>query len=236
MDTAVVEQLLAANRHFYANLADPFAETRSSPQPGFTKLLPLIPPTAADWLDVGCGEGRFGRFLYENCPINRYVGVDFTAPLLLKAGTAVSGEFLERDISQPRFLEGLGDFDGIVCLAAMQHIPGRKNRIDLLKEMKRHLRPDGRLFLSNWQFLNSERQRRKITDWTAVGLTAADVEAHDYLLTWQRDGFGLRYVCFIDADETAALAAAAGMEINAQFRSDGKEGDLNLYTVLESSK
>ncbi len=235
MRTAVVEQLLAINRQFYASLADSFAETRAAPQPGFTRLQPHFPEAAADWLDVGCGEGRFGRFLRGHAAIARYVGVDFTPALLEKAGTAVPGEFVERDMTQPGFLDGLGEFDGIVCLAAMQHIPGRDNRIRLLREMKRRLRPDGRIFLSNWQFLDSERQRRKLVDWTAVGLTAADVEANDYLLTWRRDGFGLRYVCYIDADETVALAAAAGLKIIAQFRSDGKEGNLNLYTVLKSS-
>jgi hypothetical protein len=80
--------------------------------------------------------------------------------------------------------------------------------------------------------LESSRQRRKIVDWSAAGLDAAQVEANDYLLTWQRGGKGYRYVAFIDAAETVEMAKTAGLRSLAQFRSDGREGDLNLYTVL----
>ncbi len=66
-----------------------------------------------------------------------------------------------------------------------------------------------------------------------VDINQADVDPKDYLLTWRRDGYGLRYVCLIDEEETATLAGAAGLKIVNQFRSDGKEGNLSLYTVLE---
>jgi hypothetical protein len=114
----------------------------------------------------------------------------------------------------------------------MQHVPGRSDRIGMLREMKLHLAKNGRIFLANWQFLDSRRQRRKICDWADADLSEADVEPGDYLLTWQREGSGFRYVCAIDAEETAYLARAASMREIIQFRSDGREGNLNLYTVL----
>ena len=80
--------------------------------------------------------------------------------------------------------------------------------------------------------MNSTRQRRKVQPWATIGLTDEDVEANDYLLTWQRGGEGWRYVCMIDEAETAMLASAAGLQIEHQFFSDGKEGDLSLYTIL----
>jgi len=129
-------------------------------------------------------------------------------------------------------LAGLGHFDTVVCLAALHHIPGKENRVRLVQEMADHLEANGRLFLSTWQFLDSERQQRKIRDWSEVGLSAADVEVNDYLLTWQRDGFSYRYACMIDVAETAELAHAADLDILHQFRSDGQEGDLSLYTVF----
>ena len=65
-----------------------------------------------------------------------------------------------------------------------------------------------------------------------ANLSESDVEPGDYLLTWQREGSGFRYVSAIGAEETAYLASAAGMRETIQFRSDGREGYLNLYTVL----
>jgi hypothetical protein len=98
--------------------------------------------------------------------------------------------------------------------------------------MAAHLSEDGRIILSNWQFLDSERQRRKITDWGRIGLTEDEVDNNDYLLTWKRGGTGYRYVCFIDELETERLAETAGLRCLNQFRSDGREGDLNLYSIL----
>lgn len=238
MKTAVAQKLLALNRAFYAAMATPFAESRAQPQPGYARLLAALPRPCPSLLDVGCGEGRFGRYLHSHGAIDRYVGVDFTGALLDRARDRVPGLFYERDISQPGCLDDLGQFTAVACLSTLQHIPGLANRRQLLCAMADRLENgrDGRLLLANWQFMDSPRQRRKLRDWSAIGLTAADVEPQDCLLSWQRGGSGLRYVCQIDAEETAVLAAAAGLRIVAQFRSDGREGDLNLYTILAPAR
>lgn len=238
MKEEVIEKLLALNRAFYEGQAASFAESRSQPQPGFSRLMAYLPRPCESLLDVGCGEGRFGRFIQDYQPLEQYVGIDFSAELLEIAQDQMDDadikrvDFYQRDMTRPGFLTGLGKFDVIACLAALHHIPGRDNRVQLLQEMAGHLGKDGRLFLSTWQFLDSERQQRKIRDWSEVGLSASDVEVNDYLLTWQRDGFSYRYACMIEATETAKLASAAHLDIIHQFRSDGQEGDLSLYTVF----
>ena len=115
----------------------------------------------------------------------------------------------------------------------MQHIPGHNNRVRFLQTLADHLSDEGRIVISNWQFLNSARQRKKIRSWDTIGLTADDVEAHDYLLTWQRERFGLRYVCAINEAETAVLAQATDLTIETQFYSDGREKNLSLYTIFK---
>ncbi|MDX1663571.1 MAG: methyltransferase domain-containing protein, partial [Candidatus Promineifilaceae bacterium] len=163
-----------------------------------------------------------------------YVGVDFSARLLARARAAIpSGTFYMRDIGEPAALHGLGTFCAVASLAVLQHIPGRERRVRVLRELRHHLAPGGRLFLSTWQFMQSERQRRKIAAWGAADIDPAAVEPHDYLLTWQSGGFGLRYVCYIDREEMAHLAADAGLVLVHYFRSDGREGNLNLYGILE---
>lgn len=233
MKDEVAARLVALNRDFYRELADPFAESRLTPQPGFARLLAYMPAEGARALDVGCGNGRFGHFLLQSRPM-QYTGVDFSSELLAKAQDLLpAAQFWQRDMGRAGSLHGLGPFDVVACLAAMQHIPGYANRLRLLREMAGKMEENGRLFLSNWQFMDSERQRRKVRDWSEIGLTDADVEPGDYLLTWQRSGFGLRYAAQIDAAETSRLADEAELRIIGQFRSDGKEGDLSLYTILE---
>jgi SAM-dependent methyltransferase len=233
MEEAIVKKLLMLNQKFYDGLAEPFAESRSRPQPGFFLILDELPDPCDYFLDVACGEGRLGRFLQARDKIRWYTGVDFSGELLAKAQAITMGDFHQRDISRPGSLYGLGSYDCATCLAAMQHLPGQKARINLLNEMKLSLNPNGRIIISNWQFMDSERQRRKIVDWDKVDINKTDVEANDYLLTWRRNGYGLRYVSLIDEEETAVLAEAAGLKIVKQFRSDGREGNLSLYTILE---
>jgi SAM-dependent methyltransferase len=233
MQEEIVRKLLALNRDFYNEMAEPFAESRVRPQPGFHRLLEELPQPCDYLLDVGCGDGRLGRFLQARRAIKWYTGVDFSAELLVKAEAITMGDFHQRDISRPSSLYGLGQFQAIACLATLQHIPGAANRQLLVAEMARALMPDGRIFISTWQFLGNERQQRKIIDWATVGLTDQDVEPNDYLLTWQRESYGLRYVRLIDENEMSRLAAGAGLRVVGQFRADGREGNLSLYTILE---
>ena len=245
MNDLVAQQLLALNRKFYNTFAASFDDSRRTPQPGFEETLTHLPKPPLNVLDVGCGNGRYGRFLGESGRLGRYIGVDFSIGLLGHAndleklsrwspkGQVVEIAFQEADMSQVGFLNGHGVFDLVVCLSAMQHIPQRIRRAQLLHEMGRHLSENGRLLLGNWQFLASERQRRKVLSWEEADLTDGDVEKGDYLLSWNRGGYGERYVCLIDEAETDYLADMAGLEIVHQFRADGREGNLNLYTVFQ---
>lgn len=231
----IPKRLLSINRDFYREFAKSFSDSRSQPQPGFTRLLDELPDPCESLLDVGCGDGRLGRYFFSHKAIGRYTGVDFSGEMLQIAKDRMEGEFFSRDLSQANCLEGLESYPVVTCLSTLQHIPGRLNRLSLLKEMTNKLNATGRIILANWQFLDSSRQRRKITDWSQVGIDGNDVEPGDYLLTWKRNGEGLRYVSAICEKETADLARQAGLSIVNKFLSDGREGNLNLYVILEKT-
>lgn len=233
MRDEIEQKLLALNQSFYEQYAESFAQSRAYPQPGFRRLLPYISESCKRVLDVGCGEGRFGRFLLEKWPVLSYVGVDFSPKLLARAKEALpEGKFYCREISHVGALRDLGRFQLVVSLAVLQHIPGRARRAQVLGDMGERLSEDGRLILSTWQFLDSKRQRRKLVDWGRAGIAHDAVEEDDYLMTWGTDRQGLRYVAYIDRPAVKALADKAGLSVVDDFRSDGREGDLNLYSIL----
>ncbi|MFT5196726.1 MAG: tRNA (uracil-5-)-methyltransferase TRM9 [Cellvibrionaceae bacterium] len=240
MKDDVAHQLLDLNQAFYNQFSAPFNRSRFDPMHGFTAALPYLPSGKLTVLDVGCGNGRFSLFMSQNKRLASYTGIDNSEGLLAQAAENFSDlpepvTFRPVDIRQHAFLDNYPKYDLITHHAVMHHVPQKKMRLTVLQEMAAHLKPDGMLMLSTWQFMDSERQRRKVVDWSHIGLSADDVEASDYLLTWKRSGIGYRYCCMVDAVQTAELATLAGLSIVHQYREDGRERNLSLYTLLKLS-
>jgi SAM-dependent methyltransferase len=239
VDQDTVERLLALNRAFYATFARPFADSRSLADPALTAILPYI-PLRARVLDVGCGNGRLALLLDRERPGVLYVGIDVVPELLEMARTRtadlknITSQFHIVDITQPNWSSVIGSLsiDTVVCLAVLHHLPGFDLRARVLREMAGLLAPDGRVILSTWQFLASPRLRRKIVDWSEVGIASEALEPGDYLLDWWRGRRGLRYVHLLDEAEVERLAAASGLRVHETFRAGGREGNLSLVTVL----
>ncbi len=239
MDAALVQRLNQINQEFYTQFAAAFAGSRSLNQPSLQRLLDYI-PAAGRVLDIGCGHGRIAHLLNARRPELDYVGLDFSAEFIrfARQGAAdlqIETQFVVADLLQPDWTQPLAgqQFDTILILAVMHHIPGYQNRVAILKSLGQHLTPDGRLLLSVWQFTSNQRMRRKIVSWDKVGLEdAAGLEPGDYLLDWKRGGVGYRYCHLIDQDELARLAAGSKLHILETYRADGKEGDLSLFGVM----
>lgn len=252
MDPAVQTQLLALNRRFYEQVAEPFDATRRATPPGKVALVARLPlDTEADGtpvtlLDVGCGNGRLAWLLDERPGAGdgciAYTGVDGNAALLDAARghtqtlRHVTARFVQADLAAPDWptrIDGAADgFDIAVCLATLHHFPGFALRARLLSQIAGLVKPGGLIAISTWQFLANERMARKVLPWAEIGLDAAAVELGDALLPWRQAVYAVRYVHQIDAAEVAALADTAGLSIVDSYRADGKEGNLNLYTLF----
>jgi SAM-dependent methyltransferase len=169
-----------------------------------------------------------------------YLGLDFSVPLLKNAEPQLAGfpaSFIEADLTQLSNIEDrLSSPRGwslITAFAVLHHIPSNKIRYDILKMVHRLLAEGGKFVLSNWQFLNSEKLRARIQDWSKVGLSQNEVDPGDYLLDWRSGGEGLRYVHHFSEEEVASLAEATGFVIRETFSSDGESGNLGLYQIWE---
>lgn len=241
------QRLIALNRSFYDGFAATFSNSRGPSEPGLERLIAQIRPHARI-LDLGCGQARLAQLLPPSCT---YVGVDSSAAMLRIAmtradrSTGGSGAGESPEVSAPITLiasdlvsdrwEGLlGEpFDWAILRAVLHHIPGHRNRLDIVRRAAAVLAPGGHILVANWQFLRIERLRRRILPWSAIGLTGADVDTGDYLLDWRRDGVGMRYAHTIDEAETKQLAVDAGLHIAELYHADGHTNDLTLYAVLE---
>jgi SAM-dependent methyltransferase len=240
VDENTVEKLLALNRAFYADFAQAFADSRSPTDPTLSSILPYI-PVRARVLDVGCGSGRLALLLDRERPGATYVGID-AVPELIEVARAqasalnnIAPQFHVADIARPDWSLVIGSLiiDTVVCLATLHHIPSFKLRACALREMAGLLAPRGRVLLSTWQFLDSDRLRRKIVDWAEVGISEGALEPGDYLLDWKRGGRGLRYCHLVGETELRQLAAESGLSVRSTFRAGGREGNLSLFAVLD---
>lgn len=226
------------NQDFYNSFAAEFSQSREAINPGIVRSLAMLDQSAV--LDAGCGDGRASRVLQAGC---RYVGIDFSEKLIGRAARGVGATLAVAQHGQAGQAQGLPlqfaladlsaplpiaphSFPTAICYAVLHHLP-EPNRLPLLQSLARVLRPGGRIALSVWQILHSERMRRKI---------AQDLGNNEFLLMWKRGGRSLRYVHHFDEDELRGLAEAAGLRVIEMFRSDGHTNDLSLYAVMEADE
>ncbi len=153
--------------------------------------------------------------------------------ILLQFASGVRGRL--RSVPWPDGRELATLTDAVVCLAVLHHFPGYALRRRLLAEMAGLLAPGGRLALSTWQFFSVGRFVDRGVTWDAIGLSEADVEPGDALLTWNQGAQAVRYVHNLDLEEVTRLAQDCGLVVVDTFRADGKEGNLNLFAVLASA-
>lgn len=240
MNLATTERLLAINREFYNNFGSEFSATRGRLQQGVLKILETIKDDDSV-LDLGCGNGHFLHAIQKRGHQAPLLGVDFSLPLLRDASSSGGVQFKEIDLTKLSHKGTMSIFSEqllipdywslITMFATLHHIPSHEIRLDILQNVKKLLKPNGKFILSNWQFLNSEKLKSRIQDWGKVGLSNNDVDEGDYLLDWRSGGDGLRYAHHFSASELSGLANQVEMRVEAEFLSDGENGKLGLYQV-----
>lgn len=242
MKPETAQRLLELNRQFYQTFAGDFSATRQRLQPGVKRLLETLRGDESV-LDLGCGNGEMLQALLRRGHRASLLGIDFS-PLLMAevhgSGQQASLRLLCADLGNPGWEELVRaavatPFDLATAFASLHHLPGADRRLGFLRAVHGLLRPGGRFFHSEWQFLNSERLSQRVQPWQKVGLNAIDVESGDHLLDWRRGGRGLRYVHHFDQAELEALAAASGFKVRETFLSDGANSRLGLYQVWEKA-
>ena len=98
-------------------------------------------------LDVGCGTGVFAERILSAVPHAQVWGVDLVSAMLVKGSSRWkrhSGQVVAIQGDSERLPFDSGAFDFVTCANSFHHYPNQANAV---AEMKRVLKPGGRLLL-----------------------------------------------------------------------------------------
>ncbi len=124
-------------------------------------------------LDAGCGSRLFTTHL------NHLIGTDASLEMLRRAQRRVPSALVQADLLQAPF--GNGMFDGVLCL----HVAHVMENLDgLLRELRRILKPGGKLFLTSVVIVGQWRDRY-LRMLSRRGILARPRSAHDVIAAIQ---------------------------------------------------
>lgn len=229
-----MSDFISENKIAYDAIATPFSQSRTARYGELVMLTEYIQPGDCV-LDLGCGTGRLYQLLKENQVLTQgttYIGVDQSQGQL---------DVAQKDFPKGKWVQGdmfcipLKDdsVSIIYCIATFHHLPDSETRIKALEEMKRVLRPDGKIIMSNWNFES---------DWVASKLAGPDTpgveskwvrEGDHFIVPWmnpKREILGSRHYWAISPEDHEYLYNEAGFEMLDWFytRREEKIDDIKL--------
>jgi tRNA (uracil-5-)-methyltransferase TRM9 len=102
--------------------------------------------------------------------------------------------------------------DGILSIASFHHLASVERRISALTEMKRLLKPGGKILLSVWSIKQPEKTRRKFENYG------------DVIVPWNQFGkIYERYYYIFKIDEITDLFHQVGLKITSHEWNCGNE-------------
>jgi tRNA (uracil-5-)-methyltransferase TRM9 len=249
MKRSTIIRLNALNQRFYQENAASFADSRQAPWSGWEQLKPFLdefssknPAKPLHVLDVGCGEGRFGRWLSQQGYQVEYRGLDNSEALLSEARKHVplnngsTFQFEYRDVVAELLDETLSfsqQFDVIVLFGVLHHIPSAELRKRLLERLSQALTPNGLLIFTLWQLQHHPQLLSRQESAEIIGLSPAELEVGDYILDWRRDGRGYRY-CHDFSGEPDKQFEVSGLKTIGSYFADGNDSKSNKYIILST--
>jgi SAM-dependent methyltransferase len=137
-----------ANRDVFDREADTYVDLALTPAERRTLALLADRLSSLEMLDLGVGAGRTG---YTFAPlVSRYVGVDYSPRMLERAGRLLGDEGVELVLGDARDLSGVkGSFDFVLFSFNGIDAVGHEDRLKILSEVRRVLRPDGHFLFSS---------------------------------------------------------------------------------------
>ena len=225
MKKKTATQLLENVRTTYDEIAVEFDRTRQRVWPDFDKFTPFLSKNARV-LDVGCGNGRLLRYLGDKS-YKAYLGVDNSIGLLKCAREQHTQENV-------RFKQGSimdipvksGGYDAVFSIAVLHHIPSREFQLKALSELRRVMKPDGRLFLTVWDLYRLKSLPYFSRSVVRSASTLGDYSYKDLFVPWGRKNPKPRFAHAFTMRELRKLLMLAGFEVMGSWTlGTGKSGN-----------
>ncbi len=227
--------LLEKNQSDYNKIADIFNKRRDWIPPDFTILEKYI-NKGERILDLGCGNGRFSEIVGNKVD---YYGVDVSERLIKIAEKKYpNGKFV---VIEPLILPFKNNFfDKVFCLAVLHHIPSKKFRKDFLKEIKRVLKPEGKLILTVWYLNDNQKAKRLLFKYTLFKLIGkSKLDCKDILYPW-KDSRGetliQRYVHIFSEKELEKLIQSIGFVVKEKRILERSKKGKNIFLIAQKFK
>lgn len=209
----------------YTTQADEFSKTRTAPWSGWVELTArglIKTNNSYNILDLGCGNGRFLKFVEQNAKVSSYLGVDYSN-LLLSQAKKLGAEVAKVDLDNTNWSIEKKNFNLIAAFGIQHHLSSFETREYFLKQIANYLSDNGIAVVTYWQFLDYDRYQKKITSLN---------NNNDYHMSFGTTQ-NARFCHYTNMDEILKLETNSGLELVDSYRSDGRDDTENIYRVYK---
>jgi len=113
-------------------------------------------------LDVGCGYGRTLQQLHQ-CGYRNLIGIDFSEKMIERGRNQYP--HLDLRIKSKKAIEfDDNSLDAVILFAVLTCIIDNEDQLDLLREIKRVLKPNGVIYINDFLLNSDERNLRRYED------------------------------------------------------------------------
>jgi len=197
----------------YEKIANHFSHTRVYSWSWITEFLENIHSKNENSLiyDLGCGNGRNMNF--KNL---KFIGID-NCQNFIKICKSKNLNVIKSEITNTQLPSNSAD--AIICIAVIHHLVSEENRLRALLEIKRLIKPGGKILLSVWSINQPKKTRRNFKSYG------------NNIVLWNNYGETYeRYYYIFKIDELKSLIQKAGLFILNHTYDCGNE----IFVLLKS--
>lgn len=218
-----LNEVIKLNKEFYSEHNESFDKSRSFGfWNGFDEVLNYLPKNL-NILDLGCGNGRFLKFLLENkIKIDTYLGVDNNEDFIHKNSINFPNYDFENLDIITKLEEIPNKYSLITVFGVTHHIPSKEFRRSWFVKLASKLEKEGVLVLSFWNF-DSEKSDKNFR--TKEYLP----EPGDYFLGWKENYSAHRFCHYFNEYEIEEIIKSfINFKLVKKFNLDQ-----NTYLILK---